>query len=635
MSAHCASVSFAMAAPTPQIRLAAVAEYKKLSLEELMDLEVTSVSKHPERIADAASSIFVITADAIRRSGVTSITEALRLAPNLQVARIDASQYSISARGFNNAVGNKLLVLIDGRTVYSSIFSGVFWDQQDTVLEDIERIEVISGPGATLWGANAVNGVINITSRRAQDTQGVLVAAHGGNQQAGATLRYGGALGENSHFRVYAKGSQLQNTEMASGGAVADGFDWGQAGFRLDWQVDRDSFTLQGDAYDGHAEDRGAPDFGPIGRIDASGANLLGRWTHQLDNSELRIQGYADHTERTDRNTFSPQADVFDIELQHSLQHGQNRYVWGGGYRHGRDDVRPGVFLGLIPAGFIPSSQELNWWNVFSQGDLALTDSLMLTAGIKFEHNDYTGVEHLPSVRLAWKLAPQLSAWGAISRAVRAPSRIDRDLYLPTVPPFLLAGGPNFVAEVADVYEAGVRGQISSRVSYSTTLFWHEWDHLRSGSGPPVVLIENKIHGSAYGLETWGTWEVADALRLSAGLLLLRKRLDLDVGSTDPTGVTNPNLSNDPEHQWLLQAATDLANNHQLDATVRHVAQLPNPIVPAYTAVDLHYGWRMRRELELSVTLRNALDDQHAEFNPAPARSEIAREIYAKVEWRY
>jgi iron complex outermembrane receptor protein len=613
----------------------AALDLKKLSIEELLDLEVTSVSKYSERLADAPSSVYVITSDVIRRSGVTSLPEALRLAPNLQVARIDASQYAISARGFNNAVGNKLLVLIDGRTVYTPIFSGVFWDQQDVMLEDVERIEVISGPGATLWGANAVNGVINVISRQAADTQGALVSLRGGDTDLGATFRYGGTLGENAHFRVYAKGSQLQNTETASGAAVADGLDWGQAGFRADWQAGRDGFTLQGDAYTGRAEDRGAPDFGPIGRIEASGMNLLTRWTRQFNDSDLRLQAYVDHAEREDLNTFSPQADILDFEMQHSLRRGNNRFVWGGGYRHGRDDVDPGTFLGLIPSGFIPSSRELNWWNIFGQGDFALTESLTLTAGLKFEHNDYTGLEHLPSVRLAWKVSPHMMTWGAVSRAVRAPSRIDRELFLPTSPPFLIAGGPNFESEVADVYELGLRGQASSKVTYSATLFWHEWENLRSGSALPVIVLENKIQGSVYGLEAWGTWEAARALRLSAGLMSLRKHLELEAGSTDPAGVTNPNLSNDPNYQWMLRASIDPAPDHQLDVMLRHVGELPHPEVPQYTAVDLRYGWRAGPNLELSVTLRNALDAEHAEFNPAPARSEISRDVYGQVRWSF
>jgi iron complex outermembrane recepter protein len=224
--------------------------------------------------------------------------------------------------------------------------------------------------------------------------------------------------------------------------------------------------------------------------------------------------------------------------------------------------------------------------------------------------------------------------WGAASRAVRAPSRIDRELFLPTTPPFLFAGGPNFVSEVADVYELGLRGQAASRVTYSATLFWHEWEHLRSGSAP-VVVLRNEIHGSAYGMEAWGTWEATANLRLRAGLMTLRKHLELEPGSTDSSGVANPNLSNDPRYQWMLRASTDLARDHQLDATVRRVGELPNPVVPAYTAVDVRYGWSIRNDLELSVTLRNALDEGHAEFNPAATRSEIEREVFGQVRWSF
>jgi iron complex outermembrane receptor protein len=626
-------VSAANAVGNTDDRLTAL-DLKKLSIDDLMGLEVTSVSKQAERLADAPSSIFVITSDDIRRAGVTSLEEALRLAPNLQVARIDASQYAISARGFNNAVGNKLLVLIDGRTVYTPIFSGVFWDQQDVMLEDVERIEVISGPGATLWGANAVNGVINVISRKASDTQGGLVSLRGGDEETGATLRYGGALGDNTHVRVYAKGAQLDNTRRANGTAVPDAFDFGQVGFRADWQSGRDELTVHGDVYSGHAEDRGSPNFGPVGRIKSSGANLLSRWTRTLENSDLRVQAYVDHAERQDLNTFSPEADVYDLELQHSVRRGNHRLVWGGGYRHGRDEVEPGRFLGLIPSGFIPASQALDWWNVFAQADFALTDSFSLTAGLKFEHNDYTGVENLPSVRFAWKLSPQLSLWGAASRAVRAPSRLDRDLFLPLTPPFIFAGGPDFVSEVAHVYETGLRGQVSNRVTYSATLFWHDWDKLRSGSAPQVVL-QNQINGSVYGLEAWGTWEVIEGWRLSAGLLSLHKDLTLEPASTDPGGVDNPNLSNDPDYKMMLRASVDLGSDHQLDLSARHVATLPHPVVPNYTAVDLRYAWRARPELEVSLVLRNAFGGEHAQFNDAPARSQIASDFYGQVRWSF
>jgi iron complex outermembrane receptor protein len=573
---------------------------KSLSIEELVELEVTTVSRHAERLASAPSSIFVITADVIRRSGVTSLPEALRLAPNLQVARIDATQYAISARGFNNAVGNKLLVLIDGRTVYTPIFSGVFWDQQDVLLDDVDRIEVISGPGATLWGANAVNGVINVITRKANETHGELVSVVGGDQEVGAALRYGGATGGGTHYRVYLKAAQLQNTHTAAGAAVADGYERVQAGFRADWQAGNDAFTLQGDVYGGRAEDRGAPNFGPIGRIKSSGANLLTRWTRQFEDSDLLLQAYVDHAERTDTNTFSPQADVFDLELQHSLRFGQGRFVWGAGLRHGHDEVDPGMFLGLIPAGFIPASSNLDWWNVYGQGEFDLPGNVTFAAGLKLERNEYTGVEVLPSLRLSLRPSPRFLGWAAVSHAVRAPSRIDRELFLPTTPPFLIAGGPDFKSEVANVFELGVRGQAAPDLTLTATLFWHEWDRLRSGSAP-IAVLGNEIHGSAYGAEAWGTWDVAQGWRLS--------------------------------FQGMLRASVDLAPDQTLDATLRHVGKLRHPEVPDYTALDLRYAWQASRSLEISLIARNALDASHPEFNDPSTRSEIERGIYGQLRW--
>jgi iron complex outermembrane recepter protein len=608
-----------------------------LSLEDLANLQITSVSRRAERLADAPASIYVITAEDIRRSGVTSLPEALRLAPILQVARIDASQYAISGRGFNNAIGNKLLVLIDGRTVYTPLFSGVFWDQQDVMLEDVERIEVITGPGATLWGANAVNGVINVLTRSARDTQGTLVSAGAGNMETGVAARHGIALGEQGGFRVYGKATRLQNTEQANGTAVADGRDWGQAGFRADWKAGRDGFTLQGDGYNGRAEDRGPSPFAafggvPQGRIETSGANLLARWTRQLDTSELRVQAYYDHTERDDINLFRPIADIFDVEAQHGFRAGENRILWGGGYRHGRDKVAPGMAFGLVPVGFIPSSRSLEWWNVFVQGEFALSSTVDLTAGVKVEHNDYTGEEYLPSLRLAWKASQSFLLWGALSRAVRAPSRIDRELFFPTTPPFAIAGGPNFESEVAEVVELGVRGQASRTLNYSLTAFWHEWDRLRSGSATVPALIENKVQGPAYGVEGWGAWQAAAALRLSAGFSTLRKRLEAEAGAS-ASSVNDPNLSNDPEFQWMLRASLNPAPRHELDATLRRVGKLPNPAVPEYTAFDLRYAWRASRSLDLSATLQNAFDPEHPEFGAAASRSEIPRALYLAVRW--
>jgi iron complex outermembrane recepter protein len=599
-----------------------------LSLEELANIEITSVSRRAERLADAPASIYVITNEDIRRSGATSLPEALRLAPNLNVARVDAFQYAISARGFNNSIGNKLLVLIDGRTVYTPLFSGVFWDQQDVMLEDVERIEVISGPGATLWGANAVNGVINVTTRSARDTQGGLLVAGGGNLEAGGAYRHGGALGAEGAYRAYAKVSQLQNTKQARGTAVPDGRDWGQAGFRADWGSRSNAFTLQGDAYSSRAEDRGVVLGFPLRRVEASGANLLARWTRQLsESSDFQLQAYYDQAKREDAVLFQPDAQIFDLELQHGIRGGAHRFVWGGGYRSGRDTVEDGILT-----GFRPKSKELEWYNVYAQDEFRLSETLELTAGIKLEHNDYTGTEYLPSVRLAWKPTPERLVWGAASRAVRAPSRLDREVMSPLFGN--IAGGPNFESEVADVYELGYRAQETRSFTWSATFFHHEWDRLRSGTSVPVFIV-NQIQGQAYGVEAWAAWQVARGWRLSGGFFTLRKNLELEPGSTDPVGVNNPNLANDPEYQWTARSSHDLGARQELEIAVRHVGKLSTPVVPAYTALDLRWGWKVSRDLQLSVTVQNAADPSHPEFGAAPARSEIARGFLVAAKWTH
>ncbi len=598
-----------------------------LSLEELAGLEVTSVSRRGEPLSAAPASIYVITGDAIRRSGATSLPEALRLAPNLQVARVDATQYAISARGFNNAIGNKLLVLIDGRTVYTPFFSGVFWDQQDVLLEDVERIEVISGPGATLWGANAVNGVINILTRPSADTQGTLVAGGGGNRGRGLALRHGLALGAHGHLRLYARTTHVDHTETAAGTALRDENEHHQAGLRADWSQGADRLTLQGDVYRMRAQHRGF--FGPLELtpVEGSGANLLGRWTRRLDGgAELRVQAYVDHTERDDAATYRPRADLFDLEIQHALRSGRHRVVWGGGYRQSRDEIERGLFF-----GFEPASRRLRWGNLFVQDEYSITDSLSLTAGLKFEHNDYTGVETLPNLRLAWRPDAGQLVWGAYSRAVRAPARLDRDLRLPPTPPYIIAGGPDFRSEVADVLELGYRLQIAADWSATATAFLTDWRHLRSGQPPPDAQVQNMIEGRTWGLEGWASWQMRPAVRLSAGFTTLRKDLGLQPGSTDPVGPAN--LGDDPSFQWTLRAAVQPADRQELDVSVRRMGALPHAQVPAYTAVDLRYGWHLRPGLELSVVARNLFDPSHAEFGDAPGRSEFARGIGVWLRW--
>ncbi|MGB5079692.1 MAG: TonB-dependent receptor, partial [Burkholderiales bacterium] len=583
-----------------------------LSIEELSRIEITSVARRAEPLSEAPAAIFVITGEDIRRSGATRLAEALRLAPNLEVARVSASSYAISARGFNNTVANKLLVLIDGRVAYTPLFSGVFWDAQDVMLEDVERIEVISGPGAALWGANAVNGVINVITHRSSDTQGGYAYAHAGNPGRGYGGRQGGTLGTGGSYRAYARVFDVFNTSSEAGATASDGWSKGQVGFRTDWGTAADGFTLQGDAYRGRL-DQAVGDDSQI-----SGGNLLARWNGDLaQRGRLQVQAFFDNTERDIPGTFSERLNIFDVEFLHSLRAlGAHQLTWGGGYRYGDDHVSNSAVL-----AFLPPDRILRWANLFAQDEFALDDRLRLTLGAKFENNDYTGTEVLPSVRLAWKLQPDRLVWGAASRAVRAPSRIDRDFFVG--PPLQLNGGPDFVSEVAKVFELGYRAQPSPRASYSVSLFHNIYDRLRSVEPAPGggFVLGNKMEGTSDGLEAWGKYQAARNWRLSAGAWFLQQRLRLKPDSGD-TGVSA--AGNDPRRQFTLRSSLDLPDGAALDVGIRYVAALPNPGVPAYTAVDVRYARRLRQDLELAVVGQNLFDHSHAEFGAAPGRSELA-----------
>ncbi|HZE61161.1 MAG TPA: TonB-dependent receptor [Burkholderiales bacterium] len=592
-----------------------------MSLEDLANLSVTSVSRRAEPLSQAPAALYVITGEDIRRSGVTSLPEALRLAPNLEVARIDSRQYAISARGFNNAIGNKLLVLIDGRTVYTPLFSGVFWDAQDTLLDDVERIEVISGPGATLWGANAVNGVINVITRSAHETRGTLAEAGAGNKERGISARHGFDLNGGA-MRIYAKAFERDNTVRANGAAVPDEWHNAQTGFRGDWGSAARGFTLQGDLYRGSIQQAVGDD------TSISGGNLLGRITRELaGGSRVQAQVYYDTTQRDIPGSFSERLNTFDAEAQHSFQATPNQLItWGGGHRRAYDRVTNSAQL-----AFLPDATTLRWTNVFAQDEVALGSRWRLTLGSKLESNVYTGTEFLPSARLAWKLDEHRLVWTAVSRAVRAPSRIDRDLFAPAQPPFLIAGGPDFRSEVAKVYELGYRAQPAARLSYSVTGFYSQYDHLRSveRAGTAFVLA-NRMEGRGKGIEAWGTLQVTPAWRLNAGALLLDQDLRFEPGSAD-TNVAA--AGNDPKHQFSLRSSHNLAPKHHLDLMARYVGALPSPAVPAYAALDARYAWQVHRDLELSVTAQNLFDHSHPEFGAAPNRSEIERGVFVRAKW--
>ena len=615
-----ASASVARAGEPPAEELA------DLSLEQLGNVEIISVSRHSERLSEAPASIYVISHEDIARSGATTLPEALRLAPNLDVARVSASSYAISARGFNNSLGNKLLVLIDGRTVYTPLFSGVFWDAQDLLLEDVERIEVISGPGATLWGANAVNGVINVITRRASASQGLLAGVQVGADGSTSTIRYGGALGPSGAYRVYARHNEIDATRSEAGATQPDGWRSDQVGFRSDWASGAHEFTVQGDAYRGRSQER------PFGPIEISGGNLLAAWDwRRAGGGSVRAQAYLDRTDRLDPVLFHDRMDVFDLEFQHAIPFEHHDLLWGGGVRRARDEVEPGLLV-----RFDPADKDLHWENLFVQDEVRLRDALRLTLGLKLDRNVYTGIELLPSVRLAWKPGDNQLLWAAASRAVRAPSRIDREFFLPANPPFAIAGGPDFESEVSDVFELGYRAQAGRVVSYSLTAFHHDYDRLRSGEPQPdgSFHVENGTAGRVWGVEGWGNAQLTRRWRLSAGFVELRESFRTKAGFHDPDGPVD--LGNDPRFQWSLRSSLDLGAV-DFDLWARRVGELPEPEIPAYTAVDASLRWRPQEQLELSLFVHDALDDGHVEFAPGPlvAASEFDRSISFRVQWQW
>jgi len=610
-----------------------VAVYKKLSLQELMELEVTSVSRRPERLAGTASAIQVVTGEDIRRSGASSLPEALRLASNLNVAQINSSDWAISARGFNSRLSNKLLVMIDGRTVYTPLFAGVFWDVQHTFMEDIDRIEVISGPGGAQWGANAVNGVINITTKAAKDTQGLMLLGGGGTELRGfGGLRYGGELSPTLHYRVYVQHFERDGAAFPDGSGAGNDWQFTQSGLRLDWHASPENLlTVQGDLYDGRIQ-RPAP-----GQTEVSGGNLLGRWTHTISpDSSFSLQWYYDHTHRSIPDSISEQLTTHDVDFQHNFLLGERQHViWGLGYRRFYDEVTNPTRLALLPAD---DNQEI--YGGFLQDEITLVPQrLTLTLGTKIEHNDYTGWEIQPSTRLTWRATGNQTVWGAVSRAVRTPSRVDRDLYAPATPPFTaLQGGSDFQSEKLIAYELGYRVQPTPTLSFSLATYYNDYDDIRSvepasSAAPTPLVIRNGLKGHSYGAEFTADYRVTDAWRLQLGVTQMHLHLRPKSGSTADGSASSE--ANDWNTQVFLRSSHDLPGNVQFDIGVRHIGRIDRLDVPSYEEIDVRLGWQATPRLELSIVGQNLLNARHAEFGAPGARQEIERGVYAKLRWTY
>lgn len=616
----------------------------ELSLEELMNVEVTSVSKKGQPLSQAAAAIFVITQEDIRRSGVTSIPEALRMAPGINVAKVDGNKWAITARGFNDRYSSKLLVLMDGRTLYTPFFAGVYWELQDYALEDIERIEVIRGPGGALWGANAVNGVINIITKKAKDTQGALASTVVGTEEAIGTLRYGGTVGDNFHYRVYGK-TFNRDTSYAPGGAHDD---WrsGRGGLRADWDLgSHDALTVHGNYSDGRAGDRvtlprlSAP-FGTQSRDEDAGLasqSVLANWTHRFGSqSETQLRLYYDQYRR-DSVTIGERVNTYDVDFQHhiGLPFGHD-VVWGLGYRLMSDRYRPSTAITLA----VPS-RDISLYSAFLQDEISLIpDTLSLTLGSKFLHNDFTGFEIQPSARLLWKVTPQHSIWTAISRAVRTPDRFREDATLTvTGTPF---GAVRILNNSLDsehvlAYELGYRGQLHPRLTLDLASFYNQYDRLVFTETVTALTTRyvNNASGHTAGLELAAEWRPFDWWALRP---VFTYQQTVIAGPPITSIPTTGREGSSPDHQASLQSRITWGQQWEFDAWYRYVERLTASGVPGYHTLDLRVGWHLSKQLTLDLVGQNLLDKAHPEFRTISGgtqRTEVQRAGFLRLTWHY
>jgi iron complex outermembrane recepter protein len=654
-----------------------VPDYTSMSLEDLMNQPVTSVTKHTQKVGDSAAAIFVITQEDIRRSGATSIPDALRMVPGLEVAQIDQNKWAIGSRGFNGRFDNKLLVLIDGRSVYTPLFSGVYWNVQDVVLEDVDRIEVIRGPGATLWGANAVDGVINIITKSAKNTQGGLVSVGAGSQEATAeTVRYGSKVGD-TYYRVYGKYYDWYPSTDSTGATASDGWHALRSGFRADSNATtQDSLTVQGDIYhDNFGETLTVPSLiTPTysstypNNNNMSGGDLLGRWNHSFASSSTSLQMYYDRTNLFFPTIFSDHESVYDVDFQHDIHLGETQeLVWGLGYRSIQDD-NASTFTVAVQ----PNHSSLNQYSAFVQDEVGLLNNRMhITVGSKFERNPFTGFEFEPNVRVLGTLTKEQSVWAAVSRAVRTPALTEEGLQLnegvipPGTPPLnsplpvieAIFGSPLFGSEDLLAYEVGYRVQATNSFSLDVAAFYNDYTNLRSAEpGTPIVegspvpsyivlpfVASNKMSGGTYGIEPFAEWKVlpqtpgrAIAWKLSGSYSFLQMNIHKDANSLDPL----PDIPNgeSPRNQFYFRSSLDLPKHVEQDLMVRYVDQLPALNIPSYYSLDLHVGWKPITQLQLSFGAQNLLNQQHIEFIPEfinTLPTLVRRTYFGSVAWTF
>jgi iron complex outermembrane recepter protein len=632
----------------------------KLSLEELMNVKVTSVSKTEKKLFDLGAAVYVIPEDELRRSGAVNVMDALRYVPGLNVARLDSNKWAVSARGFNGRFANKLLVLVDGRSVYTPLFSGVFWEIQDLPMEDIDRIEIIRGPGGSVWGANAVNGVINIITKNSKTTQGTLISAGYGTEEQGFGLfRFGDKIGDNGSYRLYGK---YFNRDAGFHGH--DDWRMGQGGFRSDFRIAPDSdLTIQGDYQDGELGQRAiAPTLtAPFSRtfdedIVVSGGNLLSKWNHLLeDGSRIQLQAYFDRRIRhgillaEDRNSF-------DFDVQHEFTVGEHQnWTWGFEHFLTSDETRPSFELALKP-----ESRTSHVFSVFVQDEIVVVDDqLWITAGSKFEHNEFTGYEAQPNLRVVFKPEENHTLWTSFSRAVRTPSRIEHDGRINDSATAGAGGVPLLVSVFGDRHmeseelfamEVGHRMKPLRRLTTDLALFFNQYDHLLTlEPGAPFVetsptpthvvvplFASNKMSGSAYGVELSAKYELASWVNLSGTYSFLQMELHRGANSNDLTSESQEGRS--PRHQANIRAQFDVARNVETDVGLRYVDELRAFNIPSYVTLDARIGYRPTRNLEISLVGQHLLNSPHPEFAPVSIETQATQveySLFGKVTYRY
>jgi iron complex outermembrane recepter protein len=637
----------------------------QMSIEDLMNLEVTSGAKKEEPLQRTAAAIFVITSEDIRRSGATNLPDVLRMAPGLDVAQVNGNVWSVSSRGFNNAFANKMLVLIDGRTVYSPAFSGVFWDAQDILLANVERIEVISGPGAALWGTNAVNGVINIITKNSAKTQGGMLTGAGGNVVGGyGAGQYGGGLPGGGTYRIFVKGFSTDSVPRSPEQGPQDGWNLQHGGFRADWILNsRDSLTVEGDLFRTFGQGTTTfttsltpLSFAPLpGGLEDHGGNILAHWKRVFSpRSEISLQVYFDH-ENADAGFVSGTSNTFDVEFQHHFALGKRHdIVWGVDYRAILINTAGGISVSFTP----PRSTE-NLVSAFFQDEIELVPGrLRLTLGGRVQREYTTQIDFQPDARLLWTPTKRQAVWLAASRALRGDSPSDTAvsaLLAPVPGPGGLLivpeafGNPSILPEAEIAFQAGYRVQISSGISVSASGYFNHYTRLQGessgapifeGGGIPFLLLpeveNNKIDGETHGIEFFGNWKPVSIWKLSGGYTWLNG--EFRDGSTNAPPDTTANTLNSPHHQFSVRSTLDLPHRFEFDSALYRVGPLDAMAVPGYFRLDARLGWRVGEHAEFSVVGQNLLSASHFEAGSQPdwfSPAAIRRSYYGKVTWHF